>query len=1580
MHIPLHQQLNEQLRDAMLALYLTYVLPQDRALQASALNNKINNADDLYAYWLLDVQVSQAVPTSRVASAIASLQQYINAISMGLEPGYEQQGMTPAQQTTWNNSLHAYSLWRTAQQLRHYPANYLNPMLRSQKTESFLQLENDINQCRIQSDDVLPAIQRYLTRFEEISTLKTINGYIDGDKDHFAESTYYFIARSNVDNTLFWRSLDMSRRGLHSRATPAHPFKQDAPQPGAWSEWKRIPLPTSEDIPEHSIRPVYFNNRLFVVWAQCTSPTASGSSATFSEAKNDESEKDYKARLDTYLKSNFIQLRLYFAHMKGDGSWSAPQLCSNEYFHTKGFGKLSHEALKQDLQTIAVLDSTTHPPSLFLGLNAHAPQLTKPGLENISSDYFQAVRVDPDFVMTRLHSKGTLEDPKPEAEHEKIANRYLSMFIYNHTRNHTRNFDYRPSASEIVGVDKVSASTPDPVPDGWNFNDMHGHISDLAHRADIAYNKTSCALEVTSRLAKAFPEHRTVSLRGSNNWAELDLELKLHSPLTNGTDLLALEKDSRLTIKLSGDIPCSWISLSITCHKSSLVFASLFHDSANDPVDMTRPQLATKGKMNWEVFLEGKFIAHDTFNFLFENTNTDYSITLRYHRETNLPADPDLNWIFDNVKATLYARHYKPVIMTARDENTPHPHQLHRTNSYIVGEPNRSRREMNATSTSLRVGHTFSAHIQLTSQALRPYEERSNPPTQHLRPITIIHGVLILDVDTRNNDRTIQGYALKALTLTLDAGNAAPVTPIAPRIIRKAAQFDGTAELIDFSRSVIQYSDDASTQTPRAPIRMNTSVARRMSAAASVSLQHLFSMTASQWREPGFEPDEAPQALDFHGAHGKYFWELFLYLPWLVACRLNMEQRYAEAQSWLKYLFDPQSSPTDQQQPDYWKLHALSQEQPATGYPQDNSNDPHQIALGTPLYFRQALYMLYLDILLNRGDSAYRQASADSLAEARLWYMRASSLLGPLAQITRADPWQPATLEDLGTSSRNELCQPLNPDLVARRDKLDSRLYNLRHHLSISGKPLRLELFAPALAVHALSGNYLRSTNPAAGSVTNLQTAQTGHYRFQVIHAHASALVENVVQLGNTLLLLFERKEHNDHQLLQQQQAWDLAKIAVEQQHQSLRADEASHGALVAGRHAIEGRLHYFENLLAEGISAVEAQASQHYLESAKWDTRASTAEAAAGVAMLLPNIFGTSNGGMRYEGALYAVQAVARSTANEKRANAAHLDRTALFNRRAQEWSHALEQCRLELNQVDLQLQTHMQQSAMLRLQLKHAETAMEQARLSYQMLNKRFTSAELYQWLNSHLADFYYQAYDAAYSLCLTAQACWQFERADWNTGFIQTSHWNSQFKGLTAGESLKLDLQQMKTAYIQGNRRELEISKTVSLRLLHGKDRLPTLNKDWATLKNQMTSQGTLDFELSKALYDDDYPGHYLRRIKSVSVSLPATLGPYEDIRATLTQTWNQTHLSATDNAPLENMRVREQVALSTGLNDNGLFTLNFDTDERYLPFEYTGAVSRWRLAFPNPAAQADMLNSLSDIIVHVRYTARSAGGQG
>ncbi len=100
--------------------------------------------------------------------------------------------------------------------------------------------------------------------------------------------------------------------------------------------------------------------------------------------------------------------------------------------------------------------------------------------------------------------------------------------------------------------------------------------------------------------------------------------------------------------------------------------------------------------------------------------------------------------------------------------------------------------------------------------------------------------------------------------------------------------------------------------------------------------------------------------------------------------------------------------------------------------------------------------------------------------------------------------------------------------------------------------------------------------------------------------------------------------------------------------------------------------------------------------------------------------------------------------------------------------------------------------------------------------------------------------------------------------------------------------------------------------------------------------------------------------------------------KDIRATLTQTSSKVFMAPDDpRQVMEDRRANQQIALSTGVDDNGLFTLNFN-DERYLPFEYTGAVSTWQLTFPNPQAQKDLLESLSDVIVHVSYTARAAGG--
>ena len=58
-------------------------------------------------------------------------------------------------------------------------------------------------------------------------------------------------------------------------------------------------------------------------------------------------------------------------------------------------------------------------------------------------------------------------------------------------------------------------------------------------------------------------------------------------------------------------------------------------------------------------------------------------------------------------------------------------------------------------------------------------------------------------------------------------------------------------------------------------------------------------------------------------------------------------------------------------------------------------------------------------------------------------------------------------------------------------------------------------------------------------------------------------------------------------------------------------------------------------------------------------------------------------------------------------------------------------------------------------------------------------------------------------------------------------------------------------------------------------------------------------------------------------------------------------------------------------SSGQRDSGLFELNFN-DERYLPFEYMGAVSRWRIELPSENNYLEL-----NTIIRLNYTAREGG---
>jgi hypothetical protein len=148
----------------------------------------------------------------------------------------------------------------------------------------------------------------------------------------------------------------------------------------------------------------------------------------------------------------------------------------------------------------------------------------------------------------------------------------------------------------------------------------------------------------------------------------------------------------------------------------------------------------------------------------------------------------------------------------------------------------------------------------------------------------------------------------------------------------------------------------------------------------------------------------------------------------------------------------------------------------------------------------------------------------------------------------------------------------------------------------------------------------------------------------------------------------------------------------------------------------------------------------------------------------------------------------------------------------------------------------------------------------------------------------------------------------------------------------------------------------------------------------------------------MFDLDYPGQYMRRIKNVTLTIPCVSGPYNEVHCRLTLLRSATRVDPLLSPPAarcchcrhkgnayqacpHDPRIvweygaTEAISTSTGQNDAGLFEVNF-RDDRYLPFEFRGAISRWRIDLPHENNYFDM-DTLSDLIVHLNYTSREGG---
>jgi hypothetical protein len=762
----------------------------------------------------------------------------------------------------------------------------------------------------------------------------------------------------------------------------------------------------------------------------------------------------------------------------------------------------------------------------------------------------------------------------------------------------------------------------------------------------------------------------------------------------------------------------------------------------------------------------------------------------------------------------------------------------------------------------------------------------------------------------------------------------------------------------------------------------------------------------------------------------------------MIACRLMQNQKFEDAMNWFHYIFNPtniDNLPTPQR---YWitkpffefnsadyrkqriqeilsNIGNLENQKQLTAW-KNNPFKPHLIARYRPVAYQKMVVMKYLDNLIAWGDMLFGRDTIESINEAALLYLLAYEILGDRPQkvpnvkhedltfnevepkldefanarvdVVIEDTLLPITVipSSTGTESIPKIetfyfCIPANDYITKYWDTIEDRFFKIRHCMNIQGIVRQLPLFEPpidpALLVKAAAAGLDLS------SVLNDLAAPTPHYRFRIVIQKAVEFCNEVRMLGEKLLSALEKKDVEELAVLRSQHEIQLLEAVKDIRKKQIDEAVEAIGSLNKAFELADAKKSFYESRLP--VSTLEGVALGLNGISALAETAIAVGYIAAGGLALIPKFVAGASGfggspevnvspvdGLRFskaaEAAVQTLSAIAR--ASDKIGSL--ISTTATYERRAEEWVFQANLATIEKDQIQFQINAAEIRQAITEKELDNQDLQIENAKTVDDFMRNKYTNQQLFSWMITQISTVYFHAYQLAFEMAKKAEKCYQYELGITESNIIQFGYWDSLKKGLLSGDKLINDLRRLETAYLDQNKREFEITKHISLAQM--------FPLGLTTLKES----GKCTVSLPEWLFDMDYPGHYMRRIKKVSISIPCIVGPYTGVNCTLSLLRNETRILPTisggNYAKIDENDDRfrtmfgsiSSIATSHAQNDSGLFELNF-SDERYLPFEGTGVISDWQIDLPIENNQFDF-SSLSDVILHISYTSRSGGG--
>jgi hypothetical protein len=557
-----------------------------------------------------------------------------------------------------------------------------------------------------------------------------------------------------------------------------------------------------------------------------------------------------------------------------------------------------------------------------------------------------------------------------------------------------------------------------------------------------------------------------------------------------------------------------------------------------------------------------------------------------------------------------------------------------------------------------------------------------------------------------------------------------------------------------------------------------------------------------------------------------------------------------------------------------------------------------------------------------------------------------------------------------------DFCIPPNPVIQAFRLHAELDLYNLRTCRNIAGVKRELDPYAaPTDTTTGLPQIGVGGPLQLPGALTVRPTP----YRYSTLIERAKQLIQLAAQIEVAMLGALEKRDVEFYSQLKARQDIRLTQAGV--RLQDLRVQQARDGVTLAKLQQQRAQIqadHYAE-LIQAGYLEDESDALQWMADAAGLQLGAMGMNAAAAALYASAAITSSIGGPADEFNALAAASAQlagglgALAGAFSTRASRASLE--ASYERRNQEWEF-----QRTLAQQDVQIGEQQVTIAEDNVRVAGQEHVIAQiqsdnAKETLDFLTNKFTNADLYDWMSNVLGGVYSYFLRQATATARQAENQLAFERQTTPPAFIQADYWDApgdyagvssesaqppDRRGLTGSARLLEDIQQLDQYAFDTDRRKRQLTKAFPLARL-----LPSEFQ-------RFRETGTLTFVTPMESFDQDFPGHYLRLIKRVRVSVIALIPPTQGIRASLSSTGiSRVTVGGDIFQTVVIRRDPETVALSSPQNATGLFDLEPQSG-MLLPFEGSGVDARWELSMPKAANQFDY-TTIADVIVTLDYTA-------